>query len=655
MADAQATNAPFYRQWGLKTKLTLAFLLIGLVPALITTLIATFQSRADVEQKVYNQLSAINEMKRKELTAYFHEREVDIKILAEAVPHLPPQSYAQFFADYINDYGYYDLFLVDETGYVYFTVTHEADYQTNMFTGTYASSGLGKLLRQVASTGQFGITDFAPYAPSNDAPAAFIAEPMSNGHLLALQLSSDKIRDTMAIRSGMGDTGENFLVGPDYRMRSDSLLDPENRSLVASFAGTVEDNGVDNPSVRAALRGESGIALVDGYNGHEVLSAYGALDIGNIRWAVISEMNADEAFASLERTGWIILVTLALVSSVVALFGLMFSRALANPIIAAAKTAETVSQGDLTGEVEVTRFDEVGQLQRALGEMTQRLKLVIGELTQVAGQQASTAEELAAVTEQTSASAAEQQSQSAQAVTATTQMTATISEVAATTAQASSVCDEVMKKSQEGTSHIQHTYQSLVSLGDTTRSTAEEMVQLRQNSDKIVNVLGVIKQISEQINLLALNAAIEAARAGEHGRGFAVVADEVRKLAQSTQESTTEIEGIIESIVSSTNSAAEMMHANVGQATEVQEIAQMATEINEQVSAEVKGINDMVTQIATAAEEQASTIEEIARNIEVIDTGIRETEEATRTIADSSGELSQLSGQLEQQTRQFSL
>ena len=154
---------------------------------------------------------------------------------------------------------------------------------------------------------------------------------------------------------------------------------------------------------------------------------------------------------------------------------------------------------------------------------------------------------------------------------------------------------------------------------------------------------------------MALNAAIEAARAGEQGRGFAVVADEVRNLAQSTQESTMEIEVIIEAIVGGSNAAAETMTANVEQTTKVQEIANQANQINNQVAKEVDGIFDMVVQIATATEQQTTTIDEIAQNIEAINTGTSETDQAVRHIAESSSELSRMANVLNTETQKFTL
>lgn len=459
----------------------------------------------------------------------------------------------------------------------------------------------------------------------------------------------------MAVRDGMGKTGESYLVGDDRLMRSDSYLDPTGHSMKASFAGTVKNNGVNTDAVTRALNGQHGVAIIKDYNGNDVLSAYNSIKIGDFTWVILSEVDVAEAFASIDQATLISVFLILGSAIIISLLGFYTARKIATPIIEAADIAEKVANGDLTHNITVNAHDEVGLLQSSLNKMLLNLRVMVSQLTEIATQQGTTADELAAVTEQTSAAVTEQQAQTAQVATATTQMGATVREIAGTTASASSVCEEVLAKAKEGAVHINNTHSALVALGETTQSTAEQMTKLRHDSDQIVNVLGVIKQIAEQTNLLALNAAIEAARAGEHGRGFAVVADEVRHLAQSTQKSTSEIEGIIDAIVDGTNAAVETMKTNVEQTNKVQLIASQANQINSVLSQEVSGIHDMVVQIAAATEQQTTTIDEIAQNIEFIDTGVSETEKATRNIADSSSELSRMAHALNAETHKFTL
>ena len=317
--------------------------------------------------------------------------------------------------------------------------------------------------------------------------------------------------------------------------------------------------------------------------------------------------------------------------------------------------AKKVAAGDLSSNIEVNSHDEVGMLQVALHTMLENLRKMIGELSNVAVQQGSTATELASVTEQTSLAVTEQQAQTIQVAAATTEMTETVKEIASTTASASLLCENIQRMAREGSENNDSTYNALVSLGEATKKSAHEVTELKHNSEKIVNVLGVIKKIADQTNLLALNAAIEAARAGEQGRGFAVVADEVRSLAKSTQESTMEVEVIIEAVVSASNAAVQAMTDNVGQTIQVQEIAKKANLINSNVGKAVDEIFDMVVQIATASEQQATTIDEISRNIGVINMGISETEQAVRDIAQSSSELSRMANGLNDEAQKFSL
>ena len=164
-----------------------------------------------------------------------------------------------FFTEYIKKYGYYDLFLINPNGFCFYTVAKEADYHTNLVNGKYADSNLGRLVQQVLKRKQYAMADFAPYAPSNNEPCAFVAQPVVHDGkvevVVALQLSLDAINNIMQQRDGMGKTGETYLVGPDKLMRSDSFLDPANHSVKASFAHP-EKGMVDTVAAKEALAGK---------------------------------------------------------------------------------------------------------------------------------------------------------------------------------------------------------------------------------------------------------------------------------------------------------------------------------------------------------------------------------------------------------------
>ena len=150
-------------------------------------------------------------------------------------------------------------------------------------------------------SGKFGIVDFAPYAPSNDEPAAFIAKPIYHEQKLelvvVLQLSLDSINGIMQQREGMGESGETYLVGSDMLMRSDSFLMPETHSVKASFANPAQGK-VATLASSEALKGNSGTRKIIDYTGGEVLSAYTPVKVGNLNWALIAEIDASEALSA---------------------------------------------------------------------------------------------------------------------------------------------------------------------------------------------------------------------------------------------------------------------------------------------------------------------------------------------------------------------
>ncbi|MCK5068902.1 MAG: cache domain-containing protein, partial [Desulfocapsa sp.] len=203
--------------------------------------------------------------------------------------------------------GYYDIFMICAAhGHVMYSATKEVDLGTNMRTGPYKDSGLAKVWAKTVKARAVSIVDFEPYAPSDNAPAAFVGVPMFQGDTLrgvmVVQLSIDQINHVMGIRAGLGKSGETYLVGPDTLMRSDSYLDPENHGMLASFANP-EKGKVDTEATRWAFAGEDRADVTFNYKNDHVLSVAAPFKILDLTWAIVAEIDMEEAFSPIDDKG----------------------------------------------------------------------------------------------------------------------------------------------------------------------------------------------------------------------------------------------------------------------------------------------------------------------------------------------------------------
>ena len=323
---------------GLRTvyKVLVLVIAVGVVPLVTIGTISLIQSSGDLSVQVFRQLEGLRETKKTQLITFFKERERDLNVLCdivaafkeEAGPSWTPHKLENFFSKYLHEYDYYDLLIIHPEGEILFSLARESDYGSNMLTGRYSDSNLGRLVRKVVRTGKIGMVDFAPYPPSKNQPAAFVAEPILKGDrielIIALQLSIEAINKIMMKRTGLGKTGETYLVGRDMLMRSDSFLDPVNRSILASFAHP--DKGrVDTEASRQAMAGITGEKIIIDYNGNPVLSAYTPISLWDVNWALIAEMDVAEAFAPINRLAWLISIVAIIGITAVVVAGLLIA------------------------------------------------------------------------------------------------------------------------------------------------------------------------------------------------------------------------------------------------------------------------------------------------------------------------------------------
>ncbi len=305
-----------------------------------------------------------------------------------------------------------------------------------------------------------------------------------------------------------------------------------------------------------------------------------------------------------------------------------------------------MAEGDLTVQLTLQTRDEISHIADQVNAMGNRFRELVGNVLRSTHQVSAAAEELSAVSEQTNQGINEQLAQTDQVATAVNQMSATVQEVARSAASTSDATRNAQQESHTGHGVVRDTVSTINALATEIRGAATAVRKLGEDSEEIGKVLDVIRTIAEQTNLLALNAAIEAARAGEQGRGFAVVADEVRTLAGRTQQSTQEIQAMIERLQAGARTAVQAMESSESKTEEGVSMAARAGDALESITRSVATIADMSAQIASAAEEQSTVAEEINRNVTQIASVSDQNAAASTQTASSSTELARLAEEL---------
>ncbi len=315
--------------------------------------------------------------------------------------------------------------------------------------------------------------------------------------------------------------------------------------------------------------------------------------------------------------------------------------------------ANAISGGDVRRRCEIESHDLIGEIVGSFNRMRENLRRVIGQIMNSTAQLASATEQMSVVIERSGEGLKRQQHESDQVATAINEMSATAQEVARNTAQAAQAAQQADAETRNGKLVATEAISAIDALAGAVGEASGVIHKLESESGNIGVVLDVIRGIAEQTNLLALNAAIEAARAGEQGRGFAVVADEVRTLASRTQKSTQEIREMIERLQTGADNAVQVMDQAGGMAKSGQDQVEKAAESLASIAGAVATINDMNTQVASAAEEQSAVTEEIHRNVVAISQVSTETADGARQSATASRQLARLATELQELVSQF--
>jgi methyl-accepting chemotaxis protein len=554
--------------------------------------------------------------------------------VAEAFAPRVENEIEDFFTTYKESYGYYDLYLFNPDGYLFYTVERAADYHTNMLTGPYKNTNLGRLVAEVLKTKQFRFSDFEHYSPNRDAPAAFVAQPLvfeDNVELvIAAQLSLDHINAIVQERAGLGETGESYLVGSDKLWRNNS-----NFLSQLGLDSTVLNPKipVDTPAARSALAGNSGTQVIDDYRNVPVLSSWSpvmvqeptAVDSKGVTWALISQIDLDEVRKPANRMAWIIAGVLSSTILLVIFVTSALAGGLTNQVRKLMDLFSNIGMGDFKARAEIVSSDELGTMAVALNAMLDNTLVLIQSREERDQFQASIMkllEEISGLAEGDLTRRAE----------VTAEMTGALADSFNSMAeQLSEVVQNVKSATDQVTSTISEVDKSSTQLAD---ASDKQSAQVAQAIEAIAEMTVSIQQVSENAVQSAtvseqstVNAKEGAEAVKETNKAMESIRENVQETARSIKrlgESSQEIGNIVQlindianrtSILALNASIQAAMAGDAGRgfavvAEEVQRLAERSTNATKQIDALIKNIQGEINEAGTSMEQSIQRVVE---------------------------------------------